>query len=388
MAVRRSWLEAVGGFDPQFRTAGDDVDLCWKVQEHGGRIGFHHGALVWHHRRSSVPRYWKQQSGYGRAEALLARKWPSKYNSAGHIPWSGRIYGRGLTLPVFGRTPRIYLGVWGSAPFQSIYERGQGVYGSLPLLPEWYLLIIGLAGLTSLGAVWPPLRFAAIALALAVAAVLGQAARSALRARLRDRPRSRLSHWKMRSLIFGLHLVQPAARLIGRLRDGLVPWRPRAPARWTTPRPMQRTVWSETWRQHTDWLEALERALRSEGALVQRAGPYDRFELDVKGGPCGGARVRCAVEEHGEGRQYLRFRVWPRLRRGVGVSLLGAGLVAAAATEGAWLAAAIVGAGSLVIPALGLLDAGRAQGGILEAITRVSNAAAPADPDGVADTTS
>jgi hypothetical protein len=70
------------------------------------------------------------------------------------------------------------------------------------------------------------------------------------------------------------------------------------------------------------------------------------------------------------------------------VSLLGAGLVAAAATEGAWLAAAIVGAGSLVVPALGLLEAGRAQGGILEAITRVSNAAAPADPDGVADTTS
>jgi hypothetical protein len=121
---------------------------------------------------------------------------------------------------------------------------------------------------------------------------------------------------------------------------------------------------------------------------VQRAGPYDRFELDVKGGPCGGARVRFAVEEHGEGRQYLRFRVWPRLRRGAGVSLLGAGLVAAAMTEGAWLAAVIVGAGSLVGPGLGLLEAGRAQGGILEAINRVSNAAARANPDGVADATS
>src|SRR5439155_503576 len=28
MAFRRSALEAVGGFDPRFRTAGDDVDLC------------------------------------------------------------------------------------------------------------------------------------------------------------------------------------------------------------------------------------------------------------------------------------------------------------------------------------------------------------------------
>jgi GT2 family glycosyltransferase len=388
MAFRRSWLKAVGGFDPQFRTAGDDVDLCWKVQERGGRIGFHHGALVWHHRRSSVSRYWKQQSGYGRAEALLARKWPSKYNSVGHVPWSGRIYGRGLTLPVFGRTPRIYHGVWGSAPFQSIYERGQGVYGSLPLLPEWYLLIAGLAGLTALGAVWPPLRFAAIALALALAAVLVQAARSALRAQLRDRPRSRLSRWKMRGLIFGLHLVQPAARLIGRLRDGLVPGKSRATAPWTAPRPMQRTVWSEDWRHHTDWLETLERALRSRGALVQRAGPYDRFELDVKGGPCGGARVRFAVEEHGAGRQYLRFRVWPKLRRGVGVSLLGTGLAVGAMASGAWLAAAVVGAGSLVVPALALLEAGRAQGAILEAVTHLSEAPAEASEHGALDAAS
>src|SRR5205823_6264223 len=31
MAVRRACLQAVGGFDPQFRVAGDDVDLCWRL---------------------------------------------------------------------------------------------------------------------------------------------------------------------------------------------------------------------------------------------------------------------------------------------------------------------------------------------------------------------
>jgi hypothetical protein len=338
------------------------------VQEQGGRIGFHHGALVWHHRRASVSRYWKQQSGYGRAEALLARKWPSKYNSAGHIPWSGRIYGRGLTLPVFGSTQRIYHGVWGSAPFQSIYERGQGVYGSLPLLPEWYLLVAGLAGVTALGAVWPPLRFAAIGLALALAAVIAQAARSAYLAKLRDSSRSRLWNWRMRGLIFGLHLLQPAARLTGRLRDGLAPWRSRATSRWTTPRWMQRTLWSEAWREQTDWLESLERALRSRGALVHRGGPYDRFELDVKGGACGGARVRFAVEEHGEGRQYLRFQIWPKLRRGAGLSLLGTALAAVALADGAWIAAAVLAGGALLIPGIAIREAGRAEGQILEGI--------------------
>ena len=50
-------------------------------------------ALVWHHRRNSLRAYWKQQLGYGKAEALLERKWPGKYNSAGHLQWAGRLYG-------------------------------------------------------------------------------------------------------------------------------------------------------------------------------------------------------------------------------------------------------------------------------------------------------
>ena len=97
MAFRRDALLAIGGFDPQFRTAGDDVDVCWRLRERGGTLGFQPGAVVWHHRRNSVRAYWKQQVGYGRAEALLERKWPEKYNSAGHVSWAGRLYGLGLT---------------------------------------------------------------------------------------------------------------------------------------------------------------------------------------------------------------------------------------------------------------------------------------------------
>ncbi len=103
MAFRKSALEAIRGFDPRFRTAGDDVDICWRLVERGGRIGFHAGAMVWHHRRNSVRTYWKQQRGYGRAEALLERKWPEKYNAPGHLSWAGRLYGRGLTSCAYPR---------------------------------------------------------------------------------------------------------------------------------------------------------------------------------------------------------------------------------------------------------------------------------------------
>ena len=52
------------------------MDVCWRLQERGGTSGFSPAAVVWHHRRNSVRAYWKQQQGYGKAEALLAQKWP------------------------------------------------------------------------------------------------------------------------------------------------------------------------------------------------------------------------------------------------------------------------------------------------------------------------
>src|SRR5207244_3033426 len=71
MAFRREALVAAGGFDPTFRAAGDDVDLCWRLREQGETLGFHPAALVWHRRRGSVRAFWRQQRGYGHAEALL-----------------------------------------------------------------------------------------------------------------------------------------------------------------------------------------------------------------------------------------------------------------------------------------------------------------------------
>ena len=86
LTIRKYALEAIGGFDPRYRAAGDDVDVCWRLQDRGYRIGFSPGAMVWHHRRNSARTYWKQQQGYGKAEALLEEKWPERYNAMGHLP--------------------------------------------------------------------------------------------------------------------------------------------------------------------------------------------------------------------------------------------------------------------------------------------------------------
>ncbi len=121
------------------------MDICWRLRERGWTLGFHPGAVVWHHRRNSVGMYWKQQRGYGRAEALLEQKWPEKYNQAGHVNWAGSLYGLGLTRAILLRGPRLYQGSWGSALFQSLYQPAPGVLAALPLMPEWYLAILTLA---------------------------------------------------------------------------------------------------------------------------------------------------------------------------------------------------------------------------------------------------
>ena len=138
MAFRKSALEAIGGFDSQFRIAGDDVDVCWQLQQKGGSLGYHAGAMVWHHRRSSMRAFWEQQHNYGKAEAQLEKKWPEKYNLVGHLTWTGRVYGNGHQYKAWSRG-RIYHGTWGSAPFQSIYRSPAGAWESWLSMPEWYL---------------------------------------------------------------------------------------------------------------------------------------------------------------------------------------------------------------------------------------------------------
>jgi GT2 family glycosyltransferase len=343
MAFRKFCLDAIGGFDPQFRAAGDDVDVCWRLQEHGWTLGFNPAAMVWHHRRNSLRAYWRQQRGYGRAEALLERKWPERYNGPGHLTWRGRLYGLGLLHTALPRRWRVYHGTWGTGLFQQLYPPADGTLASLPLMPEWYLLLAGLAVVSVLGIAWPPLLSAFPVLLVCLAPLLIQAVRGATRARFLTPPRSRWEALRLRTLIGVLYLVQPLDRLYGRLKHGLAPWRRRGRAGAALPRKRVLELWSERWRSTEDWLGRVEHALLSTGAAFRRGGDFDRWELHVRGGLFGSARVRMAVEEHGRGRQLARYLVWPRCS-GAAVVLLAAlaGLTATAAANGAAVPAAVL----------------------------------------------
>lgn len=311
MAFRKSCLKEIGGFDPQFRVAGDDVDVCWRLQERGWTLGFSPAAIVWHHRRNSVRTYWRQQLNYGKAEALLERKWPEKYNAFGHLTWKGRLYGNGQTraLP-FGRW-RVYYGVWGSGLFQSIYAPAQGLLGSLLLMPEWYLVVATLAVLSVLGILWAPLLLALPLLAITACAPLVQAVLSASHASFSTMPQSLIGRLKLRSLTAGLHMIQPLARLCGRLRYRLTSWRLHGVSYFAFPWPRTTKIWSERWQSSEERLQHIEATLKADGAIILRGGNYDRWDLEVRGGLFGNVRMRMAVEEHGAGKQLVRIRSWP-----------------------------------------------------------------------------
>ena len=251
MAFRRSRLAAIGGFDPLYRTAGDDVDVCWRLQDQGWTIGFSAAAMVWHHRRATTQRYWRQQVGYGKAEALLERKWPSRFTTLGHMSWAGQIYGRGLPRPALIERPRIYQGTWGLAPYQGLYQPAPNHLLSIALTPEWLLLAAAMFGLGLLGLLVSPLAWAFVPFVAMIGVSLAQALRGAMEARFllraRDLPARRKSaqlcaHFLLppasaRGAVVGTlearfdAVASPVAERIGR----------RAPSLTTT-------IWSEIWR--------------------------------------------------------------------------------------------------------------------------------------------
>jgi hypothetical protein len=328
--------------------------------------------------------YLKQQFEYGKAEALLERKWPERYNRMGHLAWAGRVYGAPLAKVLGGRW-KIYYGTWGTGLFQSVYQRAPGIMGSLPLMPEWYLAIALLAALSLLGILWAPLLLAVPLLATAVGALAFKAALGGAHASVAAAHGSRGQERRMRLTTTFLYMAQPAARLSGRLRHGLSPWRRRSAPRLGLPIPRTTGIWSERWRAPDERVRSVESSLRRSGGVVFSGGDFERWDLHVRGGMLGSMRMRMAVEEHGSGRQLLRIRSWPRFSRiGIGVALGFGCLAVAAALSSEWIVAAVMAAVVAVIVACVVKDCATAAG-VLRIVIEAEAAAAQREFEQIAE---
>lgn len=172
-----------------------------------------------------------------------------------------------------------------------------------------------------------------------------QAVRGGLEARFTSPPGSRLEALRLRALTTLLHLVQPLARLAGRLRFQLNPWRRRGVEGFRFPSNREYALWSERWRDAADRLREIEDALLAQRAVVLRGGDFDRWDLEVRDGILGSVQLLVATEEHGGGKQLVRLRTRRRVSRWAVLLVVAFTLAAlAAAGDGAWLAAVLLAA--------------------------------------------
>jgi glycosyltransferase involved in cell wall biosynthesis len=298
-------LEEIGGFDPVFRKAGDDVDVCWRLLERGRRIGFCHAGFVWHYRRSTIRAYLRQQRGYGEAEALLARKHPEYFSPLGGSIWRGRIYSdnRG---GVILRRPVIYHGVFASGFFQKLYQPPVSLALMLCTSLEYHVFITFPLLLLAL---LVPLLWALPAASLLLS--LGVCTLAAVQA---DVPADRNRFWT-RPLIALLHALQPLERGLARYRTGLRRRDTSGPGVKAlrlppigVPKSGEVLYWSDGRVDRFQLLGALKPQLEEAGWLYREDTGWETFDLEIQTDPWTQVRLVTVHEDLELGRRNIRCR--------------------------------------------------------------------------------
>jgi cellulose synthase/poly-beta-1,6-N-acetylglucosamine synthase-like glycosyltransferase len=312
MAFKKEALLELGAFDPQHRVAGDDVDICWKLLLRRKRVAFSPCAIVWHHRRSKIRAFLKQQAGYGRAEADLHRRYPGRFNVFGDMVWAGKIYDSSHNaLRAYGPAaifrPRIYQGLFGSAQFQSLYQPFSARWLQIFTNAEWQLvayccvasgalaiLVSHFAWLICLGAGVSMLTISAM-----VALIPGIEAAQAKKWQASRR-------WMGIAVVAFLHIAQPLARVFGFVRGW---WRTRNQRLELKP---AYRVWGNM-AQRSLWLEHFQEYLASCGWRCRASHEWDSADIDILGpGPFRLQFFSVYEERLERGFHMVRFRLATR----------------------------------------------------------------------------
>jgi O-antigen biosynthesis protein len=374
MAFRREALLRLGGFDPVFRAAGDDVDICWRFQDAGFTIGFSPAAVVWHFRRNTVRAYCGQQRGYGKAEALVYSRHPFRFNQFGQAKWLGRIYGDLSAALLLSRRPRIYSGVFGRGLFQTLYEPPSSFGACLPLTFEWSAaaLLLAIAGLVARGWGW--------LLAVPLLVTLSVCVNGAWKAPIDKRFRG----LKARALVALLIYLGPLLRgwerakwrhkeMRGQSQLGLPKTEQPARVSWTGGA-FDLAYWSDEAAEKEVLLSGLIDFLLSHKYVVATDTGWSGWDLKIARGFFSRALVLVCTENHGGGRRLLRVRCTMRFSRLANVLLRCCAAATAAALIFGWLVAAlaIAAAGLFAVTAMSrqLFGFARLMHRIIEAVAR------------------
>jgi len=308
MAFYKWALVEIGEFDRTFRKAGDDVDVCWRLQERRYQLGFSPAGFVWHYRRSTVRDYLTQQAGYGRAEALLERKHPEYFNSIGGSLWQGRIYSPAKPGLLF-RPPMIYHGLFGTGSFQSLYApRPVGLAAFFTSLEYYVLVVLPLLVVAGIIGEIKPVAITSLLLSASVCVV------AAAQADIQQRQQR---FWS-RPLVALLFLLQPVvrggARYQARIRLSTTP--PGATRRldFLTLKYKGRSFnevryWSERWFDRTEFVARVLDELDKQGWPSRADVGWNNFDVEIFGNRWSRLQVITVTEMYEPGQVMLRCRL-------------------------------------------------------------------------------
>jgi hypothetical protein len=322
MVFTKAALVAIGGFDAQFTSAGDDVDICWRMLDAGFTLGYCPAAFVWHFRRNTVKGYYGQQRGYGRAEAALYLKYPERFNALGQIKWCGTIPGLAATVPGALRRRIGWTRPDGAA--QTVRDEVPGIVSFLPQTLEWNLVfaagavfswcagftILPALAMLSLGLIWA-LHYAWQAPLEKCHDSLGSRLFVACLAWSGPMVRT-WTRWKtrMRTVSIG-NEIQPRQRPVLRLFG----------------RSLHLSYWNEAWTTRESLLERLARRFSRDGLAVTQDPGWNDYDLEVRPDPWTRLHFKTADEEHEGARLKNHVAVRVRLSR---LSLAGLAITAGA----------------------------------------------------------
>jgi glycosyltransferase involved in cell wall biosynthesis len=311
MAFYKWALAEAGAFDPIFRLAGDDVDLCWRLQQRGMNIGFSPAGFVWHYRRSTVRAYLKQQRGYGEAEALLVRKHPEYFNMLGGSVWRGRIY-TAAKHGIIVRAPIVYHGVFGSSWFQTLYtSRPAGVLSFFSSLEYHVLVTLPLLVLSSTFRPLLPLAIASLLLSLTVCAVAGAQA---------ELPKNKRRWWS-RPVVALLFFLQPMARGWARYKGQLgIQSLPHAGKETldsvslrTSHQPLDEvSYWGAQSTDRIEFVKTVLERLDNQGWPNKSDIGWSEYDLEVLGNRWTRLQLTTVAEDHPRGKRIIRCRLRAR----------------------------------------------------------------------------
>lgn len=315
MAYRKSIFDRAGKFDALHRAAGDDVDVCWRVLVAGGKIVYHPSALVWHHRRPTIKTYLRQQKGYGYAEAHLQRRYPGRFNFFGYPVWEGGVYDsvhshlRRAGLPIVFE-PKIYRGTFCAAQFQTLYQPFMTWWFQIFSTAEWLTLTVCTFLSGVLTHFYGP-KSLTYALVFDSAAMLAMTVGTAFLAGLRGAQNKRWtgSQSAKGTFIIGLlHILQPLARTIGRIKG-------RLELRKAPPMFADTDLLEGDLVKRDRWLHDLLAHMKSCGWVARPCSEWDDGDIEVLGpGPYTLKLTSVYEEDLQRAMHHVRYRITPKLK--------------------------------------------------------------------------